>query len=140
MEFWASSESHQPAGAALEKTRRKVEPLLSAAFGASNLATLQAKIYYVPIVMPDDMHARYPARSKLNKKQRTYDCAPILNYRVFVDGTFEDQLTEYVRGLRECATPLRELGALPQQIEEFEAILASVPECIMRGSAVKTDP
>ena len=68
MKLWASSESYRPASAALEQTRRSVEPFLNAAFAASSLATLQCKLRYVPIVMPEEMHPRYPSRSKLRKK------------------------------------------------------------------------
>jgi hypothetical protein len=94
MEFWASAEVHQPAFPALDETRRCVDPFLKAAFAASSLAALECKLRYVPIVMPADMHARYPARSKLRKKQRIYDCAPLLDYGLFVNGKFEDQLRE----------------------------------------------
>ncbi len=125
MEFWASSESAQPASSALEKTRRRVEPFLNASFAASSLTALPCKLRYVPIVMPEDMHSRYPARSKLHKKERIYDCAPILDYDVFVEGRFEDQLREYLRGIALSGPHLASLGASPQQIEEFNAILAS---------------
>lgn len=77
------------------------------------------------------MHARYPARSKLRKKQGLYDCAPILDYDVFVNGTFKDQLTEYLRGIAESASHLAALGASPEQIKEFEAILAGAVEQIL---------
>src|SRR5262245_24769451 len=111
MEFWASSESYRPAGPALEKTRRCIEPFLNSAFAESSLATLQCKLRYVPIVMPENMHARYPARSKLRRKERIYDCAPILDYEVFVEGKFEDQLKEYLRGIALSAPHLAGLGA-----------------------------
>ncbi len=83
---------------------------------------------YVPIVMPEDMHARYPARSKLRKKERIYDCAPILDYGVFVEGCFEDQLREYLRGIALSAPHLAGLGASPEQVEELKAILAGAVE------------
>jgi len=124
MEFWASAEVNLPADAALERTRTCVEPFLNAAFAASSLATLQCKLRYVPIVMPEDLHGDYPERSALRKKQRIYDCAPILDYDVFVDGTFEDQLKEYLRGILLSAPRLADLGASPEQISEFEEILA----------------
>jgi hypothetical protein len=131
MRFWASSESHQPASAALEKARRCVEPFLNAAFAASSLAALQYELRYVPIVMPKDMHARYPARSELRKRERVYVCAPILNYDVFVEGKFEDQLQEYLHGIALSAPHLADLGATPEQIKEFEGILASAVERII---------
>ena len=131
MEFWASAEVHQPADSGLEQARRCVQPFLNTAFAASSLATLEVKLRYVPIVMPESMHARYCARSKLYKKERAYDCAPILNYEVFVEGRFEDQLREYLRGIALSAPHLAGLGASPKQIEEFKAILACAVERII---------
>ena len=131
MKFWASSESYRPAGSASDKVRRCVEPFLNTAFAMSSLATLECKLRYVPIIMPKEMHARYLARSKLRRKERIYDCAPILDYDVFVEGRFEDQLQEYLRGIALSAPHLAGLGASPQQIKEFEAILASAAERIM---------
>jgi hypothetical protein len=90
----------------LEQTRRSVEPFLNAAFAASSLATLQCKLRYVPIVMPEEMHPRYPSRSKLRKKERIYVCAPILDFEVFAKGRFEDQLREYLRGIAPSAPHL----------------------------------
>jgi hypothetical protein len=115
----------------LDKTRRCVEPYLNAAFAASSLATLNAKLRYVPIVMPEDMRVRYPERSKLRKKERLYDCAPQLDYDVFVEGSFEDQLKEYLRGIALSAPHLAGLGATPQQIEDFKQILATAVERIL---------
>jgi hypothetical protein len=131
MEFWASSETDQPAGSAVERIRRCVEPFLNAAFAASSLATLGCKLRYVPIVMPEGTRERYPARSKLRKKERIYDCAPRLAYGVFVEGRFEDQLWEYLRGVGLAASHLAGLGASLQQINEFEAIMASAAERIL---------
>lgn len=125
MKFWAAAEVHQPAYEALEKVRRTVEPYLNAAFAVSNLAAFECKLRYVPVVMPEIMHTRYPARSKLRKKERIYDCAPLLNYGVFVEGRFEEQLEEYLRGIAPSGPHLAGLGASPEQIEEFEAILAN---------------
>jgi hypothetical protein len=129
--FWASAEVFQPADAALDKARRCVEPYLNAAFATSSLATLEGKLRYVPIAMPAGMRERYPARSKLRKKEGIYDCAPQLNYEVFVDGAFEDQLREYLRGIGSSAPHLAGLGASPQQIREFEMILADAVERIL---------
>jgi hypothetical protein len=133
MEFWASAEVNQPAYTALTRVRRNVEAFLNTAFAASSLAVLQCELRYVPILMPERMHARYPARSKLRKRERIYDCAPILDYDVFVEGSFEDQLQEYLRGIALSAPHLAGLGASPQQIEEFRAILATALERIIAG-------
>jgi hypothetical protein len=131
MEFWASAEVHQPAHAALSKARRNVEPLLNNSFAASSLATLQCELRYVPIVMPVKMHPRYPDRSELRKAESVCLCAPILDYDVFVKGTLEDQLREYLRGIALSAPHLADLGASPQQIEEFKAILAGAVKRII---------
>jgi len=131
LEFWASSEVQRLAGPASEMVRRCVEPLLNSAFAASSLATLDGKLRYVPIIMPDVLRERYPARSRLRKKERVYDCSPQLNYNVFVQGSFEDQLREYLRGIAESAPHLAGLGATPQQIEDFNKIMATIAERIL---------
>ena len=123
MRFWASSESHAPASAGLEATRKKLEPFLDTAFATSDLGALQLKLCYVPIVMPESMHDRYPSRSKAHLKDKIYDCAPILNYEVFVKGSPKDQLKEYVRGIRLAAPHLARFGATPQQVMMFNEIL-----------------
>jgi hypothetical protein len=82
--------------------------------------------------MPKGMRERYPERSKLRKKQRIYDCAPQLNYEIFVSGSFEDQLKEYIRGVALSAPHLKGLGATPEQIEDFKRILAeAVPRILV---------
>jgi len=131
MNFWASAEVFQAAFPAMDKARRCVGPFLNAAFASSSLATLEGKLRYVPIVMPEGMRQRYPARSKLRKKERLYDCAPQLDYDIFVEGSFEDQLREYIRGIAESAPHLAGLGATPEQIEDFNTIMASAVERIL---------
>jgi hypothetical protein len=128
MEFWASSESHKPASKALEAARKKVEPFLNAAFAASSLASLQLRLRYVPIVMPESMSARYPPRSKSHLKERIYDCAPALNYEVFVRGTSKDQIREYLRGISQSAKHLPAFGASPEQINAFTEILGAAAD------------
>jgi hypothetical protein len=115
----------------MEMVRRGVEPFLNLKFASSSLAALNGKLRYVPIIMPDGLRERYPARSKLLKKDRVYDCAPQLDYEVFVSGTFEDQLREYVRGIAESAPHLAGLGATPEQIGDFEQIMATAVERIL---------
>jgi hypothetical protein len=68
--FWASAETFQAADPALDRVRRCVGPFLNTAFATSSLSTLEAKLRYVPIVMPEMLRQRYPARSKLRKKER----------------------------------------------------------------------
>jgi hypothetical protein len=123
MIFWASAEVFQPADAGLERSRRSVEAFLNAEFAKSSLATLEAKLRYIPIVMPKGMRERYPERSELLKKRRIYDCSPQLNHEVFVEGSFEDQLKEYLRGIALSAPHLKGLGATPEQIADFKRIL-----------------
>jgi hypothetical protein len=80
LEFWASSESHQPAGMGLERARKCVEPFLNSAFTASSLAALQGKLRYVPIVMPEEMHARYPIYRSGGSIPQPQFSTPGLNY------------------------------------------------------------
>ena len=132
MEFWASSESEKKASEDLERARNCVEPYLNSAIAVSSLAELNLELRYVPIAMPENLRGKYPARSKMRKKECVYLCAPQLDYDLFVEGNLEDQLREYLRGVSESSTYLAEFGATPEQIEEFEAILSGAAEAILR--------
>jgi hypothetical protein len=123
-------EVYQPASDAANRVRLCVEPFLNTAFAASSLSTLEGMLRYVPIIMPEDMHKRYTARSKLRKRERIYDCAPQLRFEVFVEGSFEDQLREYLRGIALSAPHLTGLGATLEQIEDFNRIMESALERI----------
>lgn len=60
---------------------------------------------------------------KLRKKERIYLCAPHLNYDLFVEGSFEEQLREYIRGIAKSSPYLAELGATEEQIKDFKRIM-----------------
>jgi hypothetical protein len=126
MRFWASSESDRFCGPALVASEKLVEPLIIAALAEEPLADLEVKIRYVPIVMDEQGQRRYPARSRVRKAQRLYDCAPQLDYLTFKKGRSEEQLAEYLRGLEECRTALPKLGATPPQVQAFMAALDRV--------------
>ena len=124
MNFQSSSEAFKDAYEGLRRSRIAVEAYLHKALARSHkLSDLPITVRYVPIAMPDMLLPRYPARSKLHKKERLYDCAPQLNYRVFVSGAFEEQLQEYLRGLGEAAPHLKDLGASDDQVKEFQNVL-----------------
>jgi hypothetical protein len=131
MEFWASAEVDAPAGKSSDIIRRLVEPVLNASLSRSNLSAVPGELQYIPIIMPDDMHRRYPERSRLKKKQRIYVCAPHLNFSIFVEGTFEEQLREYLRGIGLSTHRLEGLGASSEQMKEFKQILASAADQIL---------
>lgn len=123
MRISASAEVFRLADPALDRVRKLVVPYLNEAFTASSLADLSIEIRYVPIVMPEGMRERYPARSKLRLKEHLYDCAPQLNYEVFVSGSKPMQLKEYVDGIASSAPHLARLGASSQHIKAFHKIL-----------------
>lgn len=123
MILWASSETDALTGSAVDRTRRRVQPHLNALLEASALSKCAVKIRYVPIVMPSVLQARYPARSKVLKKDHIYDCAPQLDYDVFLNGTPSAQLACYLEGLRECANGLSKLGVTTEQSEIFLNLL-----------------
>ncbi len=105
---------------------------------SQQLSELPIVVRYVPIIMPQGMRERYPARSKLRKKERLYDCAPQLDYDTFVTGTFEQQIDEYVRGLFESVAHLQKLGATQEQADEFVALLANAKQVILAESLDQT--
>lgn len=116
---------------AQDRTRRCVEAFLNGVFAKSSLSSFDCELRYVPIIMPEGMRERYPSRSKLHVKEKIYDCAPQLDYEAFIDGSFEDQLREYVGGIARSAHHLARLGATPKQIVDFDEIMATAVERIL---------
>ena len=112
MIFQYSAEVFADAYEGLRQAELAVEVYLKNSIAISpSLSALSVTIRYVPIAMPEITRGRYPERSKLRKKERLYDCAPQLEYDVFVQGTFEQQLREYLRGFALSVPYLADLGA-----------------------------
>ena len=138
MLFWASSEADRLAAPASEVCRRALEPLLNDLFKKSGLAEFDCKLRYVPIIMLPEAALRYPARSRVRRRERVYDCGPQLDYETFISGDFEQQLLEYVAGIRTSAPHLAKLGASKDQIAEFEQILSRTVEHILANQLDQT--
>ncbi|WP_336963952.1 hypothetical protein [Sphingobium aquiterrae] len=124
MKFSWSSESHMPADAALMRCAGPIGDFLQKRFASGTLKASPIELRYVPIIMPTDMHDHYKERSRIRIKQQLYDCAPHLFYDVFVNGSLEDQLREYVGGLAKSLPHLRRLGLSNDQLSEVEAAFA----------------
>jgi hypothetical protein len=62
-------------------------------------------------------------------EMRFYDCP--LDYDLFVEGNFEDQLREYLRGIALSAPHLESLGASPEPAADFNQILEGAIERIL---------
>jgi hypothetical protein len=132
MRFWESSEAHLSIYEALVKVCSLVEPYLNDAFAASSLASLDIKLRYVPIIMTKDAHDKYTDRTKIRIKQRISDVAPQLDYELFVSGTLAEQLEEYLRGITHARPHLPRFGATPEQIADFDSILAGAKAALLR--------
>lgn len=91
---------------------------------------LDCKIRYVPIIMRPDWAARYPARSRLERKKRIYNCCPQLEFEPFQLKKQQVAATVYIEGLRECGPALIKLGATAEQAGEFELALDAALEAV----------
>lgn len=138
MRFWASFEIYKLASPAANICRKAMEPLLNTLLAESGLATFECEFRYVPIIMPPEIAVRYPARSRVRRRERAYDCAPQLAYEIFVSGSFEEQLAEYVAGIRSDAPNLAKLGASKDQIAEFERVLSQAAQYILANHLDQT--
>ena len=131
MHYYASMEVDRDADLAAFAVQKLVGSFIKGAIEISDsLRALDCSIRYVPIIMGQTRQERYPARSRLRKKERLYDCAPQLAYDPFVSGTRLAQLMEYCRGLSEAVDHLPTLGASAEQTEEFRSILQAAPRAI----------
>ena len=115
MRFWASPESDRFCGPALVASEKLVEPLTIAALAEEPLADLEVKIRYVPIVMDEEGRRRYPARSRVRKAQRLYDCAPQLDYLTFKKVGLRSSLPNTSGGLRSAGQHCQSSGPLPHR-------------------------
>lgn len=113
----------QAAYPSFRRVARSVVGYLNVWFGGSELKDLSAQISYIPIVMNEEARARHPARSRLSRTERVYYCCPQLDHEVFVSGSHNRQLEEYVQGLKECVARLLDLGASPTQVAAFRRAL-----------------
>lgn len=123
MEFSSSAEVDRAASVNLLRIMDAVQPFLGAAMRGPPLGVSGIRIRYTPIIMGEEFRARYPARSEVRRKENLYDCSPQLDHEVFVAGSPEGQLAEYLRGLEECASALPKLGATPDQVEALLGLL-----------------
>lgn len=96
---------------------------LQHAFLTRSLKNSDIKLWYVPIVMGKEWIDLYPARSRVSRKEKRFSCCPQLSYEIFVSGTYNECLAEYLRGLEEVPSGIRKLGATDEQIEDFKAIM-----------------
>ncbi len=101
----------------------RTEAALEAAIKDSPLRDLDVKIRYVPIIMGEEFRLRYPARSRLERKNRVFNCSPQLPFQPFLSGTLAERLTVYINGMRECGPALKKLGATAEQVDAFGAVL-----------------
>ncbi len=126
MNLESSSETSGQAGEKWRAIWSIVEDNLNEAFKSSTLETFDAKIFYIPIIMDEQFRARYPARSRVERKNRIYNCCPQLDHDAFVAAAPAERALIYLEGLRECGAGLAKLGATPAQVAEFDAILDEV--------------
>ena len=123
MNYSLSVETDRDAYSNFKMVERAVESVFKQRLGIGVLGRSPIKLRYIPIIMPESLLASYPARSRVRKNEVLYDCAPHLDYGVFLDGTFNEQLREYLRGLDEAVDGLRKLGADSEVTLAFETLL-----------------
>lgn len=127
MKFWASAECDERASAGMLKTWKPTEIFINERLSVGTLSSLNFELRYIPIIMPNDALDFYPKRSKSYVKRGVHLCAPQLDYDIFVSGSLRQQLEEYFRGISTSAPHLKKFGATPEQVVEFERIMAGGP-------------
>lgn len=107
----------------MKLVHRALDPVLADAIEASTLRSIEGTLFYVPIVMPVEMHQKYKERSRYVRKTQAYECCPHLSHAIFLKCEIENVISEYLRGLALAAPHLARLGATEEQISEFLAII-----------------
>jgi len=126
MEFSWTGEVTQRVDKNYVRVCQHIEQTLKARQKGTVLESLTAEVNFCPILMDEDLRQYYPARSSTDKKDSVYYCCPQLNYRLFVSGTFEEQLGNCIDELLLADEPLKVLGATPEQREVYRDILEEI--------------
>jgi hypothetical protein len=132
MKFWSSSESNGEALAKLLEICQLVDDQIETHLEASELKTFDVKVRYIPIIMTDDRRGHYPARSRVEHKNRIYNCCPQLDYDAFVSSTPAERVAIYLDGLRGCGSGLTKLGATREQVAAFDRILGATLQAVTK--------
>lgn len=125
------AEAYRKANLRLSHTISAVLPHLSAALAAPSLATLDVRIAYGPMVMPDRPAGAKAPRA--NQMMRMIEVEPALDYEIFVSGLLPERLRAYIGGIAGAAPHLATFGATAEQTAEFLRILAEAPAAILAG-------
>ena len=112
----------------------KTEAVLAEQVAQTSLRDIAMRIRYIPIIMTEEWRKRYPARSRLERKNRIYNCCPQLPIEPFLTGTKVEQFTVYINGLRECGPALKKLGATDDQVAEFDRALDETLESLVSAA------
>jgi hypothetical protein len=123
MIFWESCEAHKDVFDNVVRVGKMVEIHLNKEFSNSILIGFPLKIRYIPIIMPPKNIDNYPSRSKYRVKQNIYDCAPQLDYRIFLDKSLKCQIFEYLNGLLLSNFDMSKFGATFYQIDAYNRII-----------------
>jgi hypothetical protein len=124
MKYGSSAEMNAQARKLFVECRSAVERHIEKALATSPLlADLTVKILYVPIIMPEEMHARYKSRTRIIKNSKTLAISPHLDYLKFTEGSLDECVVEYLRGIDEATHLLSELGMDCNQINAVKGVL-----------------
>lgn len=126
MEYGYSSETEKEVLERVLLVGRTAAELITMRLGAGELANIDVKIGYVPIIMSPELTPRYPARTKVSHKRRALECAPQLDYEIFLRQSLETVAKEYVRGIIDCLPLLSRLGLHNSEIGQVEQFFAHV--------------
>lgn len=85
----------------------------------TSLEHFDAKVSFCPILMDVTLRQYYPARSRLDRKNRIYYCCPQLDYDLFLTDNLRGQLNNCIDELLKAAEPLRKLGATDEQVQDY---------------------
>ncbi len=117
---------------AFKKIADMVENDLDPRLASSDLGEIDLEICYIPILMPPDLQAIYPSRSKYDRKLGVSFPCPQLTYDCFVSGTQPEQIQEFVNGLHVVSEHLKIIGVTADAQLQYREILSISAEELSR--------
>lgn len=93
----------------------------------SALSGVDCKIRYVTVVVSAEYRDFFKEKWTVNKRDRSIDCSPRLDYDLFATGEFPAQLDAYIVGIGTAVGLFPRLGLSTDDASEFQRILAGIP-------------
>ncbi|WP_424831390.1 hypothetical protein [Ruegeria sp.] len=121
MKYWESAEVEKSLDSSLRSSRLLLSPKIGEILTRGTLANLDWEFCYIPIVMGPDFIDLFPARTRLDRKEKKFFHSPQLSAGTFKTGNEKQKAAEYLRGILLATERLKSTILDDCQLAEFQS-------------------